>query len=186
MSLSLKKIVLLGPESTGKTTLCQQLAKHFDTLWVEEYARHYLNTNGKEYTKSDIDNIVLGQIQNEEATTQLLHKNISPYLQQSATLFIDTDLYVLKIWSEIAFNHCNNKILNEIASRKYDLYLLCEPDIPWEKDALREHPDEKIRTKIFHHYKDAMIHQHVPWQIINGKYEERLARAIDAVNKLFF
>ncbi len=186
MSGDLKKIVLIGPESTGKTTLCEQLASHFNTEWVNEHARVYLNTNGKEYTPSDLEKIAAGQIQHEEEIIRLLNQKKSVSYTHKPVVFIDTDLYVLKVWSEIVFNHCSNKILHEIAVRKYDLYLLCEPDIPWIKDELREHPDEMMRNKIFHHYKEAMINQQTPWKIINGDHEERLSKAINAVNQLLF
>ncbi len=181
----IKKIVLIGPESTGKTTLCKQLSAHFNTAWIHEHAREYLKNNGNEYTLSDLDKIASGQIQREEEVIGFMKQNKTISCGKSPVVFIDTDLYVLKVWSEIAFNQCSTKILHQIAVRKYDLYLLCEPDIPWIKDELREHPDENMRNKIFHYYKDAMINQHVPWEIISGNFEERLAKSINAVDKLF-
>lgn len=186
MNPTVKKIVLIGPESTGKSSLCEKLANHFNTEWVKEHARSYLNTNGKVYTLSDLDKIALEQIQREEEVIGLIKQNKSIGSNNMPVVFIDTDLYVLKVWSEIVFNECSNKILHEIALRNYDLYLLCEPDIPWVKDELREHPNETMRIKIFHHFKDAMINQHTPWENINGNFEERLTKAINAVNQLFF
>lgn len=173
----IKKVVIIGPESTGKTTLCQKLADHFGTQWVAEYAREFLDTNGTDYTYEDLYTIGQGQVANEEKVAN--HLDTSQKL-----LFIDTDLYVIKVWSEFVFNKCDNRILTAIARRKYDLYLLCDIDAPWVKDHLREYPDLETREKLFHHYKAIMVNQSVPWQIINGNYEERLQKAIEAVKSI--
>jgi nicotinamide riboside kinase len=90
----------------------------------------------------------------------------------------------MKVWSEFVFNKCDNRILTQISKRKYDLYLLCNTDLPWVKDNLREYPDLESREKLFHHYKEQMTEQHVPWAIISGDYEERLAMAVKAVDWL--
>lgn len=177
MSNKIKKIVLVGPESTGKSTLCEQLASHFNTLWVPEHAREYLIKNGTDYTLEDLILIARNQLMNEDEKINSLGEN-------NSLLFIDTDLYVMKVWSEFVFNECNIEILNGIVHRQYDLYLLCEPDIPWVKDELREYPDHETRDKLYHHYKDAMIHQHTPWVNISGDYETRFQKAIDAVQNL--
>ncbi|MEO5966765.1 MAG: ATP-binding protein [Ferruginibacter sp.] len=176
----LKKIVIIGPESTGKSTLSLQLAEHYKTYHVEEYAREYLETNGKEYTYDDLLKISEGQIKLEEIETEKLKKDKI----NSSLLFIDTDSYVIKVWSEFVFNKCDNRILNNIASRKYDLYLLCNTDLPWTADKLREYPDLKIRNKIYHYYKDAMINQKTPWVEISGDYNQRFNIAIKAVDNL--
>lgn len=188
--MAIKKIVVIGPESTGKSTLCKQLASHYNTLWVPEYAREYLLANGKEYTFEDLSVIAEEQINSEEAITSkaLVHGPWSMVHSQNANnqqpVFIDTDLYVIKVWSEFVFNKCENRILSQIATRTYDLYLLCNIDLPWEKDELREYPDLESREKLFHHYKDAMINQYVPWLEISGGYKYRLAQAVKAVDKL--
>ncbi|MEO8771237.1 MAG: ATP-binding protein [Ferruginibacter sp.] len=177
----IKKIVVIGPESTGKSALCKQLAEHFKTEWVREYAREFLEAYGTAYDFENLYKIAEGQIKNEEDAifnAQLITHN-------SQLLFIDTDLYVIKVWSEFVFNKCDNRILTQIANRKYDLYLLCNTDVPWVKDSLREYPDLKTREKLFDYYKDAMLNQHIPWFEIKGNYEERLSMAIDAVNRSF-
>jgi NadR type nicotinamide-nucleotide adenylyltransferase len=177
--MQIKKIVVLGPESTGKSTLCKQLAVHYNTIWVPEYAREYLETNGKEYTYLDLSLISEGQLNQEDTMiNSLLVKN-----KDSMLTFIDTDLYVLKTWSEFVFNKCETKILRQIAERTYHLYLLCNTDLSWEKDELREYPDFASRVKLFHHYKDIMINQTVPWVEISGGYENRTRLAIEAVNR---
>ena len=171
-----KKIVVIGPESTGKSTLCEQLAMHYKTNWVKEYAREYLLKNGTEYNFDDLLTIAKGQIQEEE---KFLTLN-----SQLSTLFIDTDMYVMKVWCEFVFDKCHRWILDQIAERKYDLYLLCNVDLPWVKDELREYPDLESRQKLYHIYKDIVINQHVPWVDISGNYDERLQKAIISVDKI--
>ncbi|MDP4282881.1 MAG: ATP-binding protein [Bacteroidota bacterium] len=173
---TVKKIVVIGPESTGKSTLCEQLSNHFNTLWVPEYAREYLEKNGTAYTYDDLLLIAKGQIESEEKITQNLTSGIL-----ADKLFIDTDMYVMKVWCEFVFNQCHNWILNRIAERKYDLYLLCNVDLPWIKDSLREYPDKKIREKLYYYYKDLMVNQGVTWCDISGSYEERLNKAVQFI-----
>ena len=173
----LKKIVAIGPESTGKSSLCEQLAKHFKTAWVPEYAREYLLTHGTAYQYEDLYIIAEGQIKGEE---NIIHNMINPQ-----PFFIDTDLTVIKVWSEFVFNKCDNRILSQIAKRSYDLYLLCNVDLPWVKDELREYPDLESREKLYHYYKDLVINQQVPWVEIRGDHDERMQTAVDAVNRLF-
>jgi NadR type nicotinamide-nucleotide adenylyltransferase len=177
-----KKIVIIGPESTGKSTLCKLLAAHFHTSCVNEYAREYLLKNGTDYTFENLLDVAKGQIAGEElGVEKLLTINIK---HQQSTIFIDTDMYVMKVWCEFVFDKCHHWILNRIAERKYDLYLLCNVDMPWVKDELREYPDLITRQKLYHHYKDILVNQNVPWVDISGGYKERLEKAIDAVDKL--
>jgi len=178
---TIKKIVIIGPESTGKSTLCENLAAHYHSLWVPEYAREYLEKNGTEYSYEDLLTIAKGQIDLEQkvCSDQLSISN------QGSTVFIDTDLYVMKVWAEFVFNKCHNWILNKIAERKYDLYLLCDVDLPWVEDPLREYPDQKVREKLFHFYKDLMINQSTPWSIISGNYEQRFEKAVTSIEASF-
>lgn len=184
----LKKIVIIGPESTGKTTLCTQLSEYYKTSWVKEYAREYLLTNGIEYTFENLLDIAKGQIDGEELVIQspalgVQHSVPGTTISEDSLVFIDTDMYVMKVWCEFVFGKCHHWILNTIVDRKYDLYLLCNIDLPWVKDKLREYPDLVSRKKLYHYYKDIMVNQQVPWIDISGNYEERLQKAIDAVNK---
>lgn len=179
----IKKIVVIGPESTGKSTLCDKLAAHYKTIWVKEYAREYLLKNGTDYTFDNLLYVAKGQLANEEKGIAELSeqlKNTSAHLP----LFIDTDMYVMKVWCEFVFGKCHPWILNQVVERKYDLYLLANVDAPWVKDELREYPDLETRARLYHHYKDTMINQKVPWVDISGNYDERLQKAITAVDKL--
>ncbi len=175
----MKKIVIIGPESTGKSTLCEQLANHYNTIWVREYAREYLLKNCNKYNFETLLDIAKGQILLEDETI----KN-SKFKIQNSKLFIDTDMYVMKVWCEFVFEKCHHWILNRIAERKYDLYLLCNVDLPWVKDELREYPDLASRQKLYHYYKDIMVNQNVPWIDINGNHEQRLQKAIRAVDTI--
>jgi NadR type nicotinamide-nucleotide adenylyltransferase len=180
--LTIKKFVIVGPESTGKSTLSQNLATHFNTEWVREYARAYLEKNGTDYTFENLFDIAQGQLSGEDEALKKL-KELDK-IGSAVPLIIDTDLYVIKVWSEFVFNKCDNRILTEITKRQYDGYLLCNTDVPWVKDNLREYPDLVTREKLFHYYKEELSEQKVPWIIISGNYDERLEQAIAFVNKL--
>lgn len=182
----LKKIVIIGPESTGKSTLCQELAQHYETSWCPEFAREFLLSNGKHYEYDDLLTIARGQLALEDEYTATLEKNSLPMLEkgQHLPLFIDTDMYVMKVWCEFAYNKCHPFITEEITNRKYDLYLLCNVDLPWVADELREYPDLDTRKKLYRIYKEIMANQPVPWVNISGNFKERLQKAIAAVDVL--
>ena len=192
------KVVVIGPESTGKSTLCELLAQHYNTAWCPEFAREYLLTHGMDYTYDDLLYIAKGQLAMEDEFIQSATGsrqsavNDSPLTRHpeqsegrySPLLFIDTDMYVMKVWCEFVLGKCHKWILEQIVKRKYDLYLLCNTDLPWVKDELREYPDLATRDKLYHIYKDLMINQATPWIEIGGEYDERLQRAIKAVDQL--
>ena len=175
----MKKIVIVGPESTGKSTLCEQLAKHFGSLYCPEFARQYLTGHGMEYSFEDLLTIANGQLSLEEQFVE----EAGNQRENSDCLFIDTDMYVMKVWCEYVFGKCHQFILDSIAERKYDLYMLCNIDLPWAYDPLREYPDEKPRIELYQIYKDILINQSTPWIIISGSYTERLNTAIKAVEQ---
>lgn len=194
----LKKIVIIGPESTGKSTLCKQLAAHYKTLWCPEYAREYLLKHGTNYTFDDLLTIAKGQLALENEYVEEVRKtesqkdrkivsgrsSHSPLPTHHSLLFIDTDMYVMKVWCEFVFANCHRFILDQIIERKYDLYLLCNIDLPWVKEELREYPDLESRQQLYLIYKDIMINQSVPWVDINGDYDERLTKAITSIDSL--
>jgi NadR type nicotinamide-nucleotide adenylyltransferase len=170
-----KKIVILGPESTGKSTLSEQLAEQYQTQWVPEFARNYLLELQRPYSYEDLLYIAQGQLRSEDRITADV---------QAEFVFIDTDMYVMKVWCEYVFKKCHAFILEEIVKRNYDAYLLCNTDLPWVADELREYPDLESREKLYHMYKDLMINQHRPWIEISGNYDERLQQAMGFVSTL--
>jgi NadR type nicotinamide-nucleotide adenylyltransferase len=182
----LKKIVIIGPESTGKSFLSEQLAQHYETMWCPEFAREYLHTNSINYEFDDLLTIARGQLTLEDEYTSKLEINSLPMLEAGGhlPLFIDTDMYVMKVWCEFVFNKCHRYILDRIQEREYDMYLLCNTDLPWVADELRESPDLHTRKKLYQVYKDIMINQAVPWVDISGDNEERLKKAITATDNL--
>lgn len=188
----LTKIAVIGPESTGKSTLCELLAQHYNTQWCPEFAREFLLTHGTDYTYDDLLYIAKGQLAMEDEYVQstvdgqrVTVNSDSPFtIHHSSLLFIDTEMYVMKVWCEFVFGKCHRWVLDQIIERKYGLYLLCNTDLPWVKDELREYPDLKTRDQLYHIYKDIMINQSTPWVDISGDHDERLQKAIKAVDQL--
>jgi NadR type nicotinamide-nucleotide adenylyltransferase len=171
----MRRVVIIGPESTGKSTLCQQLAEHYRTVWCPEFAREYLLKNGMKYGYADLSAIAKGQLELQR---------VFESRAQNGLYFIDTDMYVMKVWHEVAFANCPTWILKTIAKTACDLYLLCDTDLPWTKDELREYPDLATRRRLFKTYKDIVINCGIPWTIISGTNEQRLQMAIKAVDRI--
>ena len=167
----IKSIAIIGPESTGKSTLSEALAAALHTVWVPEYAREYLEMIDRPYTEADLVQIAKGQIANENMAMSIA----------TNYLVCDTDLNVVKVWSEHKYGQCHPWILEEIATRKYDLYLLTDIDIPWEHDPMREHPDAGMRQYFYNIYKDIVMQSGVPWTNISGDADQRTHKAMEAV-----
>jgi NadR type nicotinamide-nucleotide adenylyltransferase len=172
----MRKVVIIGPESTGKSVLAEQLAEHYKTIWCPEFAREFLLERKGKYSFEDLLNIAHGQLELEDV---MLTQATNGFY------FIDTDMYVMKVWCEVAFEQCHTWILKQIAKRQYDLYLLCNIDLPWVKDELREYPDLETRKRLFEMYRDLVINQNTPWAIISGTDTERLQMAVSMVDTLF-
>lgn len=172
----MRKIVVIGPESTGKSTLCSQLADYYQTCWCPEFAREYLQERGGKYNFEDLLNIARGQIELED--TMLTQAKNGFY-------FIDTDMYVMKVWCEVAFEQCHTWILKQIAARQYDLIFLLDVDLPWVKDALREYPELSFRKKLFNMYKDLLVNQKTRWAVVSGTDSQRLQMAVGIINTIF-
>lgn len=170
----MRRISLTGPESAGKSTLAAQLAAHYGTTFVPEYARQYLEENGASYTLTDLEAIAHGQLAAEDAAAS----------QASGLLFCDTDLLVVKIWAENAFGTCPAWVLAELAKPRYALTLLLAPDLPWTPDPLREHPDPAQRWYFYGLYRAELVARSWPFVEIGGLAAERLAQAVAAVGKV--
>jgi NadR type nicotinamide-nucleotide adenylyltransferase len=168
----LKKIAITGPESTGKSWLAERLAGHYQTHFVKEYAREYLARLQKPYALDDIVQIAKGQL---EAEKMLEAKS-------DQLLFADTEMLVCKIWASVVFGKIPEFIQQAFEKQQYDLYLLCDIDLPWEADPLREHPDR--RKEIMGLYKQALTEHKMPFKLVSGKGDERLQHAIAFVDEL--
>lgn len=170
----MKKVVVIGPESTGKSTLSEWLASHYNTVWVPEYARGYIEGLDRPYDQADLTKIAKGQL-------VLQAKKAA---EANELLICDTDLHVIKVWSEHKYGSCDAWILNAMEKQHYDLYLLTYIDIPWEEDPQREHPDPAMREHFYDVYKQIVQATGAPWVEIRGSIAERQATAVQAVDKL--
>lgn len=171
------KIVLFGPESTGKTTLSRQLAEHYQTLWVPEYAREYLQNKWDKEQKScepkDLVPIAIGQMKLENELAK----------QTDSVLICDTDLLETKVYSEVYYLGSCDPILDKYAQENlYDLYFLTYIDTPWEADDLRDKPNE--REKMFAEFENTLIKYKRPFVLLKGDKEKRLECAIKHINQL--
>lgn len=169
----LKKVALIGPESTGKSELSEKLAKYFSTEWVEEYARNYVATLNRPYTLDDIITISKKQLEIEKEKEK----------KANQILFIDTELIIAKVWAEDVFKTCPDFIQNALNKQNYDLYLLTYPDIPWEPDGVRENPHR--REYFFTIYKNELISRRFNFVEIYGIGETRLQNAIKSIQDFF-
>ena len=169
---SIKKIAIVGPESTGKSTLAEKLATYYKTCWVREYAREYISKLQVHYQKKDLNLIAKGQISSEDSLITTANR----------ILVCDTNLIVIKIWSEYKYGSCEGWILDQISTRKYDLHLLTYIDIPWENDPQREHPDK--RAYFYNMYKEELESRKFRYVEIKGSMDERLSSSVCAINTL--
>lgn len=173
-SFFVKKIVLTGPESVGKTVLAEKLAAHFNTAQVEEYGRTYTENAEHELTPIDFAHIAGGQIQLEDEAARKANR----------VLFCDTDLIITQIWGEIYFDLCPQWIIETNHQRHYDGFLLLAPDIVWKEDDIRVYGDR--REEHFERLKDELVSRNLPFTIISGNYEERFEKAVRAVEEWIF
>lgn len=163
------RIVLTGPESSGKTTLAQQLSNHLEAPLVPEFARTYLSALQKPYELADLAYLQRGQ----QAWEQFYQA------QANNWLILDTDWTVYRIW----LNHFSPGSNLLLPSRPWSLSFLCSPDIPWECDPLREHPTK--RNDLFEEYKVLLEGTGWPFKVLSGNPEERLEQALQAIQQAF-
>jgi len=170
------KIALFGPESTGKTTLAKQLAAYYETEWVPEFARDYLQKKWEENqhicVADDMLPIAYGQVSLENEKLSLSKKY----------LFCDTNLMVTKVFSEVYYGFCD-PLLNEAAlEHEYDLFFLTDIDVPWEKDDIRDKAEG--RETVFSVFKQTLIDNKKPFITLSGNKESRLAKATAIIDNL--
>ena len=163
------KIIVTGPESSGKTTLCKALSQHFNLPFSKEFAREYLDVLNRDYNQDDLLKIAKGQLKSEQ-NTQLL----------------DTDLITIKIWSKYKYGSCDKWILSQIERQKSEnrYYLLCSPDIPWQEEFQRENPHN--RDELLKLYNDELLNLKYKFFLITGYGDQRLKNAIKIVDEINF
>ncbi|MDG1039814.1 MAG: ATP-binding protein [Polaribacter sp.] len=171
------KVVLFGPESTGKTTLSKQLARHYNTVWAPEFAREYLqkkwNNERKTCEADDIVPIAIGQMKLENKLAKKADK----------VLICDTDLLETKVYSEEYYGGFVDPLLDKAAKEnKYDLYLLTYIDTPWEEDDLRDRPE--LRREMFNAFENALKKHNRPYILLEGNKETRLKFAVNTIDEI--
>lgn len=176
-AINLVKVVLFGPESTGKTTLSQQLARHYNTVWAPEYAREYLqdkwNNERKICEEKDLIPIAIGQMNLENSLAKKADK----------VLICDTDLLETKVYSEEYYGGFVDPLLDKYANENiYDIYFLTYIDTPWEADDLRDRPEQ--REEMFKAFERALIKHNRPYILLKGDKETRLKKAVEVIDKL--
>lgn len=169
-----KKIIVIGPECTGKTTLSRSLALALQCPLAVEYARDYIDGLNRPYVQDDLWAIAIGHLGEEEKALQ----------EAKEMLICDTDLNVIKVWSEYRFHTCYYRILNKIAESRCNLYLLTDIDIAWEDDPQREHPEPEKRKELMKIYEDIVVQSGVPWIRVSGSEEQRLQSALIAIQSI--
>jgi len=164
------RISVTGPESTGKSWLASRLAEYYHTNWVPEYARKYLEDINRSYTYEDILTIAQKQLEAENS-----------FDKNTELLFCDTDFCVTSIWCKVKYGKCHDWITTHLEQNNYHLYLLCDIDLPWQYDPLREHPE--MRSELFGMYRDLLLEQQFNFKVVQGAGEERLQNAIGFVDE---
>ena len=172
----LRTIAVLGPESSGKSTLCAQLAEHLHGTWVREYARDYVPTQLGQYSEADLCAIARGQQEWNEVG--MLHA-----MNQGHTFVgFDTEATVLAVWAQAALGYVPPEIEHACATQTFTDYLLLTPDLPWQADPLRSAPELAQRQAIFAQYEIWLNRYQRPYTVISGHGEARLRCALHALN----
>jgi len=168
----LKRTSITGPECTGKTWLAKKLSTHYNTVWVPEYSVEYLLKKGSDYKLDDILKIAKGQLYAEEFMAK----------EALDLLFCDTDLIVNKIWSQVVFHEVPDWIEDKVKNHKYDLYLLCYPDIKWRPGLFRENPTD--RKELFSLYESELRKNKFNYRVVRGEGDQRFENAVKFVEEL--
>lgn len=160
----------VGPESTGKTTLSEELATRLDGVCVPEFARAFLEARNGKYSESDLPTIAIGQFELEQQAISI----------GSSPIFCDTDLVVIKVWYEFKYGKANTEIDSLLSRQQPRKYLLTYPDLPWEEDSLRENPNEL--EELFDLYESTLKSLGAEYRVVKGINEARTKNAIKAIS----
>ncbi len=163
-------VVLTGPECTAKTTLAVQLAGCFKCRYVTEYARDYIENLDRSYTYDDVCHIAEVQLRQYREFSE----------RGEGLVFFDTFLEITRVWFDVVYRKHPEWIDSELMKKEIDLYLLCDTDIPWEADGVRENGGE-ARIRLFHEYRMLLEQYGLPYSVISGLGDIRLQNAVAAV-----
>jgi NadR type nicotinamide-nucleotide adenylyltransferase len=164
------RVAITGPESSGKTSLAQALASELNGKWIPEFAREYLLRKNGCYEEVDLVNIASGQLEAWKAVA----------LQ--GIVICDTEMIVMKVWSQVKYGRVDPFILEALDEQYFDHYFLCRPDIPWEEDPLREHPEQ--REQLFEIYLQELKDRKLPFTIIEGNMDQRLKDCLYKIGEI--
>lgn len=200
----MRQIAIVGPESTGKTTLCEALAAHYAAPFVEECARDLLADKQGKYDEDDLQ--VIASVQHDigilrenegwrrhEAVYDFMLPGYDPFerdvhmaprvrIPEMPLMLYDTDMITIKIWSQEKFGRVHPAIDELVAETHYDHWLLCRPDIPWEADPLRENPHD--RDRLFEVYERTLKELNKPYTVVEGDHLQRMRKAITIIDML--
>ncbi len=168
----LKRIAITGPESTGKSWLAAEIALHFQTLWIPEFARDFLSQLHRPYTLKDLEFIAVKQFV----------ANSAPQTDRD-WIIADTEMLVCYIWANYVFGKVPELIQSLANQQHFDFYLLCDIDLPWEPDPLREHPEK--RSELLALYIQELQKRGLPYGIVSGQDTDRLLHAIHHIEEHF-
>lgn len=169
--MSIKKIAIVGPESTGKSTISADLAEHYQTVWVPEYAREYCEKLTEPCSWQDEINMFRGQLE--------LEKKLLP--EANKILICDTTFITVKIWSDQMFGKAPQEVLDELPKHPYDFYLLMDIDLPWEDDPLRDFPN--LREHFMEIWHRELQELNANYTVISGQGEKRFKNAVTAIDE---
>lgn len=172
MNKRIKKIAIVGPESTGKSTMSKQLAKHYAVPWVPEYARYYCQALTEPCTLQDEVNMFHGQVALEQSVLEMTETDF---------VICDTTFITVKIWSEVFFGAAPKIVLDALQDNIYDFYLLLDIDLPWEEDPLRDFPNHREHFMQVWHKELKMLNAN--YKVIDGLGEARATNAIAAIDE---
>ena len=173
MKKKVKRIIISGPESTGKSTLAKQLADYYKTVFLPEYARTYIENLKRPYNYNDLVKIAKMQIKLEQEFFKKAHD----------FLFVDTGLIITKIWFQEVYNTYPDWLDEAILNSLPDLYLMCNCDLPWENDPVRENGSNERRKYLMNRYIQEIESYGVKYYIVSGQGKKRLQKAINCINK---
>lgn len=166
----MKRILVTGPESSGKTELVTQLSMRFNGYAVDEYARHYVEKLGRPYEYGDVEHIA--SVQASQYDSEYEAKEF---------VFFDTWLIITRVWFDVVYGQIPGWLDDRISDASFDLVLLCAPDIPWIPDSVRENGGDD-RVLLFERYKQELKRFSMDWKLVTGLGEERIHCAEQIIN----